>query len=234
MRLGGRMGGRITAEGRTENMQPCSLIPHSQRQTQLAPAMPPQPEGYSRSPTLLVGATPGGHGEVRVWSPSKRNLRLRVAYICGSTALSIIPVYYFFHGDLISLIVMAIFLMILPLAPYWMASKRPCYLTTDDNGIGVTTYDGSRAFRWTDIRAIKWAEESLFSLEVNREQPGETPEQVILNLGGYPLSVKREFISLVITKAQLQPHKKSVLLLYPSGSRSMDDSPALRAPRSGS
>ncbi|MDQ2732634.1 MAG: hypothetical protein M3Y56_13330, partial [Armatimonadota bacterium] len=108
---------------------------------------PGSPEAYQRSPTLMAGSTPGGGGAVRVWSPSRRLLWIgTISSALGGIALLALMfwthVFGFIYSDVI-LFGSVLFCI--------RALLRPCYITTDESGIAITTPRGSRCFRWSDI-----------------------------------------------------------------------------------
>lgn len=83
----------------------------------------------------------------------------------------------------------------------YKALRRPCYLTTDDAGIGITMQKGSRAILWDDIESARFTQGwAAFALKDSKS--------IQIHLFGYPTAQQKELQSLVEQKAQLAPHPK--------------------------
>ncbi|MCA1596357.1 MAG: hypothetical protein LC772_08035, partial [Chloroflexi bacterium] len=144
---------------------------HSRNNHELTPISAPlqAPSLRQRAPTLMGGEIAGRQGEVRIWSPDKSLIRRQA--LAGVVALAGAPLYWFLLIYLLvtlhysgphSLVMACLFGMAMtsPYVAAWLfgwervralpALYRPCYLTTDDAGIGVTTWRGSRALPWSD------------------------------------------------------------------------------------
>lgn len=167
----------------------------------------PQPEGagamdaFQRSPTLLAGAIAGRGGQVQVWGPDAR-VRRRTMW-----ALAIgIPVFWI--GPIILKIMMGLvvhpdfmlaFVPICCLLPALIAIlRRPGYVTTDDTGMGLNTWTGSRAVRWSEVEGLEW-NNAQPELKIANSAP------IFFNLVGYPDGMPEQLRSLIVERAMLHP-----------------------------
>jgi len=159
-----------------------------------------EPIVYQRAPTLMAGATAGSQGEVRVWAPSRKLLLTAIAQT-GSGAL----VLCLFHFPFPKWFAYAAgyFWVYLLFSVYIAALRRPCYLTTDEAGIGITTRRGSRTLRWIDIqeaRLVTGTSGTLDDCRINLK----APDAIEINLTGYPTEQRDELLQLITRSAGLK------------------------------
>lgn len=160
-----------------------------------------QIEAYQRSPTLMAGETPGSQGNVRVWSPSRRALWISfTGFGLGSIVLMAGMIFSGSFGGLSYLLgsmIAACFLSA-------RALRRPCYLTTDEAGIGITTSKSSVALRWDEIVTARFAgDDPVYRFD---RIVLMAPSRVTINLTGYSSRLQNEIFGMIRRKAQLQPH----------------------------
>jgi len=170
---------------------------------------------YQRAPTLMAGSAGGIQGQVEVWSPEikkvkRRAIGLGVLVFFYAVFICLRPRFIFVLPSMIFMIFAALL--------YLRALKRPCYLTTDDAGIGITTWKGSKALRWSEVRSI----------EVFPPDSGMVrlmaPERVDIRILGYDPEKQRGLVDLIVLRAGLWPHpKKKRFFVRP-------DDPALTNP----
>ena len=161
-------------------------------------------DAYRRAPTLMAGDAPGGQGSVFVWAPETREfVRLMVlsplllgvlTFVmlivlpmgAGRWALTAAIAVAFTSG------IAAMCAVVLP------ASLRRRYFTTDDAGIGLTTWRGTRACRWDEV--VAFADSSPRGSGVLYLDCGES---INLNLNGYPASTLAGLRTVVVHRAGL-------------------------------
>ena len=175
------------------------------------------PEAFRHAPTLMAGEVAGSQGEVRVWSPDKKLIRAQA--LAGLAALAAAPLYWFLLVYLLislhypgpqTFLSGALLGMVLT-SPYigaWLfgwervrafpALRRPCYITTDDAGIGVTTWRGSRALSWNDIVACSY--HPIHNVLLLKPRNGRWFQA---NLSGYAGIQRAELIAVVTGRADL-------------------------------
>lgn len=170
-------------------------------------ASPTSIQAYQRAPTLMAGISAGAQGKVQVWMPSRRRLW---GWTLGAGAVTLIFVWLMVrqwrHGlpfDLES----AFFLLCPAIDVTWLVMRllRPCYVTTDDAGIAITTWKGARALQWSEVRSIKRGDNSLAI---------GSSKTVSIHLIGYSKVDCKRLLELIVEKAALLPHprKKQVFL----------------------
>jgi hypothetical protein len=129
------------------------------------------------APTLLGAQAAGNRAFVQVWAPSGKRLDAQkrgFQALVRSAVLMVIlmPVCWvlsFLFADqvmaagvmFIALGCYAAFVSIWALVstetlPEGQTADRPRLVTTDSQGIAITTHNGSRAFPWSEIVGIRW------------------------------------------------------------------------------
>jgi hypothetical protein len=88
------------------------------------------------------------------------------------------------------------------------ALRRPCYLTTDESGMGVTTSKASRALLWGEIQFV--AIRGTFGNPRWVLTLGSS-EKLSLNLVGYSQDTRSSLLQLLKEKTGLKQHSKKVL-----------------------
>ena len=77
------------------------------------------------------------------------------------------------------------------------ALSRPCYLTTDESGIGVTTSRTNRALLWAEVHALQvYGATWYLTLD--------TSERLRLDMVGYSTAARDSLLQLLTNKAALQ------------------------------
>jgi len=149
----------------------------------------------------MAGEAAGQQGEVRVWSPDANLIRRHIWAFGAAIAVPMavmVGLSIAFHTVMFS----GLGGLILPfmlLGPALAARRRPCYITTDDVGIGVTTRKSSRALRWEEIASIETGDRHwIIGLE--------SGEKIWLNVVGYTPGTLHALKSLVEVQANLYPH----------------------------
>ncbi|MDQ2731063.1 MAG: hypothetical protein M3Y56_05340 [Armatimonadota bacterium] len=156
-------------------------------------------EAFERSPTLLAGETAGRGGQVRVWGPDSevRRKEIRRFTIVFPTCLLLPYVLLTLMGVAIH---PNLFLEVMPIAmmfPVILGNlRRPSYITTDDMGMGLTTWKGSRAVRWDEVEALEW-NGARPVLQIANSKP------VLLNLVGYAQTMPEQLRNLIVERAGL-------------------------------
>ena len=188
-------------------MNPTRIIPGDSNLP--VPYADAAPLAHQRAPTLMAGD--GSHSEVRVWAPEmaliRRHVRSGGVSFAALLALTI-TMDVLCHGGgggfgyLLGMTAMLFFSGI-------AAWRRPCYLTTDESGIGVTTKKASRALLWSEIQSLK-VRPSYTSftwvLTLN------TSEKLRLNMVGYSPEACFSLWQLLSKKASLQQHPRNKYL----------------------
>ena len=166
------------------------------------------PEAHQRAPTLMASA--GSPGEVRVWSPDMGNIRRRVC-LSGASLITVIALGFtvtkVWPGSS-GFIGLLYFISAMCFVIGFASLRRPCYLTTDASGIGVTTTQSSRALLWSELQSLETVETMFFKdwvLTLN------SSEKLDLNLVGYPREVRDSLLELVVEKAALEYYPKRAL-----------------------
>ncbi|MCA1595853.1 MAG: hypothetical protein LC772_05465 [Chloroflexi bacterium] len=180
------------ARTRIQPDQSPSLLP-------VAARGPVQVEAHQRSPTLMAGETPGSQGGVRIWAPSRKKL-----WICcigfGSSSALMLAAILLSEGRL-NIFASTLFIgFVLSVR----ALRRPCYVTTDEEGIGITTRKSSLALRWNQIiTATRVPHPGIYDYTPVQLQ---APCPVEMNLTGYPRAQQHELFELIKLRANLLPH----------------------------
>lgn len=178
------------------------------REAQLAPIRAPavmaepsrlDPVSYQRAPTLMAGVTAGAQGAVRVWAPDKR---LILGFLCrclaqfGLAAGGIVYLTQWKLGGAAAVAFLPKAALAL-LIPAVRTLFRPCYVTTDDAGIGITTWRGSRALRWQEVGACTILDSRL-------DLHTMAGACVSINLLGYPWESRRELESVIRLTSEMK------------------------------
>lgn len=168
------------------------------------PATPAQPESHQRAPTLIAGEMPGSYGKVKVWSPNKWRLWAPVGFFSIYFLLGVADAWFTkqLSGPLMDALVFV--------GIYALNVRRPVYLTTDNEGIGITRWlKGSAvALRWSDIDSVKvwnmgWFGYSLVIKSVGQKYP------ISINLANYPKEERNAVLHTIMERATLCPASTS-------------------------
>lgn len=173
--------------------------------------VPVQPEAYERAPTLMAGVTAGSQGQVEVWSPEKREIWKPIRRRGGRRLLfyGVLTLLLGIHHGYFNPTFLIIWSIPTALSGALTLAflRRPPYLTTDAAGMGIATWRGSHALRWSDIQSVevKGADSYYPWLKIS------APAPVTVRLHGHSPRRQQELLSLIIDRAHLQadPEKKS-------------------------
>ena len=184
-------------------------------QTSSLPSLPvpanSAPEPLSHAPTLVRGG--GDPGGAVVWSPDAKKIRRLGAFwgalgsfqaVLGAGLLltCCLPAFVSRLNPLIiPLVLPFLFFLFLQIVLGEVKSagrKRPCYLATDDTGIGVTTMAGTAHFRWDEIIGARYAPEVMILML--RLSNGENRR---LNLLGYSKENVDGLLRLISASSEL-------------------------------
>ena len=164
------------------------------------------PEAYRRAPTLMAGAASGG--QVQIWAPSKRHLRVWCGFWGLLLALNLcLAVLDGLMGHWLRAFE-PLTQAILPtamLAGFWTLIRRPRYAATDASGIAITTKSGSVAVSWADVLHVRCSAENLTILGRGDSSPRDG---IVLNLKGYPKPAREALVQLIANQAGLTYHAK--------------------------
>lgn len=147
----------------------------------------------------MAGVLPGTQGEVRIWMPDQQQLRTNVLLCGGFILLEILVAALSLYC---SMVASGAFLTICSAISFWALAcslrslRRPCYVTTDNAGMGVVTQTGSHALRWAEIRSLDRSSGVL----VIRGSENEIP----VDITGYFEEVKDEILQLIVERARLR------------------------------
>ena len=163
-------------------------------------------ESHRRAPTLMAGAVPGGQGTVRVWAPQTwalvRSMVLLLGYYLAWIVYGVLelgmadPVSRVLGAILVAMCATGIALIPVEVLP---AVLRRRYFTTDDAGIGITTWRRTRAFRWDEVVAYcegRFGAPCMLYLS--------TGERIKLNLYGYPASTRAHLRTVIRSSTGLE------------------------------
>jgi len=92
--------------------------------------------------------------------------------------------------------------------------RRPCYISTDDAGIGITLRKGSCAIRWRDVVGMRAVKNRV---RIQTTADGKD-EAFAVDLSGYPERTRQEIRDVVITRARLRPLLRHTEQFISSGS----------------
>ena len=150
----------------------------------------------------MAGESAGSQGAVQVWAPERWRLRLgAIAWsliVILMLSLLLISILHSHDPAQVLFGVGYLLFFVTAAAAAYATIRQPCYLTTDDTGIGIRMAGGgTRSLRWCDIVWMerKWC--ALFLLTPS--DPGKT----LLYLSGYPRSVRKAVETLIAERAEL-------------------------------
>lgn len=163
------------------------------------------PEAYSRSPTLMAGERAGSQGEVRVWAPERALLMRRVfRSVVFSSIWMCIFAYTIYHP---SWWFFEIGILIFGRLFWDLASLgRPCYVTTDNAGIAITTWRGTRALRWDEIVSVEYVN-SPIRFFLPRSLRLRAPKRLVIRLPGFSHKHEIQLLRAITARARLKRHK---------------------------
>ena len=163
-------------------------------------------EAHEHSPTLMAGETAGAQGKVRVWAPDPGEPvrpMLVEALLWGQPlllwAVLVVLMPHPLPVGLSAFGVIAVMVAAWRIAASLPQLMRRRYIATDDAGIAVTTFWGTRAFRWDEV--VAWVDTTL-PLETTLCLV--TEETVHLNLHGYPDSTRARLRKVIASSAGLE------------------------------
>ena len=212
------------------NSWPTRVKPGTRDESSLVPVRTPgsaaiERTAYQRAPTLMAGVSAGTQGQVRVWAPSRKLLWVFLAgWGVGSLALFVFRWIYIAERDSVVLFLLY-HLTFMIFGVYYRAFRRPCYITTDDAGIGLTSAAGSLTLRWCEIKAVRIDLQSRFSLGGTKFEL-MAPKANYISLTGYPIRHRKELLSMIVERSELEASDRhdSPRLFIQSGYKVFGDS----------
>ena len=171
-------------------------------------------EAREQTPTLMAGEAAGSQGAVQVWAPERWRLWLWAAaqVLVVVMVLWLIVHDYLGKGDLPGAILdalLGVYCIISSGAAAYAVLRRPCYLTTDNAGIGIRMAGGgTRSLRWEDIDILQRKGVTL-TLTYRR-----SPYKTALFLTGYPERDRKRIEALIIKQARLTRNPFNRLMCY--------------------
>jgi hypothetical protein len=164
----------------------------------LQPGPPVELEAYERAPTLMGAMSPGTHGQVQVWAPDRKKLRIAIAGFGLATVIVLSLVLP--HSNTPGPFSYVAWSTAAACFTCIGALRRPGYVTTDEVGIGITTRKGSLALKWEEISSlrlvvnggVRW---SIIELKA--------PGKIRLNTVGYPARMREDLLELIIARTGL-------------------------------
>ncbi len=167
------------------------------------PATSAELETYRHAPTLLAGQTAGSGGQVKVWTPTWKEIwkETQIPVISGVTLALLLAIWDIIgHRRDHSRGIFWLALAGCSLLTALLTRLNMPYVTTDDAGIGLTTLKGSEAFRWNEIRSVESTEDwfhPLLRFDVGQRKP------VTCNMLGHSIAARQELLDLITEKAHL-------------------------------
>ncbi|HET6386201.1 MAG TPA: hypothetical protein VFJ58_22650 [Armatimonadota bacterium] len=172
-------------------------------------------EARSRGATLIGAAAPGSQGTVRIWTPDRWRLwfcglRGELGWLLGIALFFLaLPVYVLMLVSEAGLEAM-LFAAAMPLLAYLALTLpgvlRPCYITTDDAGLGVTSWNRSLALHWSEIQFVERGLWGAYEVVAFPGRYESAPIRAGVHLAGYSRETRRAILALIAEKAELHPH----------------------------
>jgi len=172
-------------------------------------------EAHERAATLMAGATAGGQGEVKAWTPNRGLIWGRLGW--GILLILMAPDLWNRDWQLLPglgflnpfLCIMMASMGIGFIASAVKSLRTPAFLSTDESGLALAAAKGGRALRWDDIASFAALKQQIGSSSlVLYLKSGEKEE---IDLSGYPDQSKRQLLSFMERKL-----KKGILFGDPS------------------
>jgi hypothetical protein len=179
---------------------------------------------HHAAPTLLGSQESHNHGAVQVWTPDDDRLaeqktqysRRLIVTAIGPAALALLCPWIVPRSASVPVLLVLLLLACTAYIFYTVArtliigmrlpegpmDHRPRFVTTDSQGIAITTYNGSRAFLWSEIVGICWRP---FSGQLRiRLNSGERASVI---LSAHSPEDQRALLEMIVSKCELPPDR---------------------------
>jgi hypothetical protein len=177
-------------------------------------AVPEGPRTRALAPTLLSGAN-SCSADVQVWHPERNRLRRLTAIWCLSTAflamwIGMMVFSCFLGSGALFILIQTWIGCLLPVSAIavfystanWTAPRsllRPCFVSTDREGLASASGSKTRSIRWTDVAACINVEGVKSLVIVPADEP-----RMFLNLAAYGADAQKRLCETVAERAELE------------------------------